>query len=129
MLNIFTLFLSLILFLLVIWIIIPAPASFIWLLAIGAGEWSLWIAIISLLIILSGIFFLFTGGGKLWFVSVIFSLFTLCISLYPFFSSLKAAQNENISLSFGEYFSGLIGDDFSSNNFTTQTFTEVDGKD
>ena len=130
MLKFFTIFLSLSIFSIVIWIVVPAPATIIWLLSVGASEWSLWFAILSLLIIILSICVLIFGGGdKLWFVSLIFSVISLIISLYPFFSSIKTAKDQNVSLSIGEYFSGLKGDDFSNEPFTTHTFARVDGKD
>ncbi|CAN5385066.1 hypothetical protein BH10ACI1_BH10ACI1_31200 [soil metagenome] len=129
MLKFFIPFLSLSVFSIVIWIIIPAPANFIWLLAVGAGEWSLWFAIISLLIIVFCIFSLIFSGEKFWIYSLILSLASLIISLYPFFSSIETAKEQNILLSFGEYFSGLNFTNNSDKTFTTHTFTKVDGKD
>lgn len=130
MLNAFTIFLSAIVFLIVIWIVVPAPATMIWLLSVGAGEWSLWFAILSFLIIaLSICVLIFGGGNKLWLVTLFFSIISLVISLYPFFSSIKAANNQNVALSMGAYFSGLKGDGFSNEPFTTHTFARIDGKD
>ncbi|MEO6589413.1 MAG: alpha/beta hydrolase fold domain-containing protein [Pyrinomonadaceae bacterium] len=129
MIKVFAACLSLMVFLIVIWIIIPAPSSFIWLLAVGASEWSLWFAIISILIFILAISFLIMGsGGKLWFVSLIFSLAALIISIYPWVSILKTAKDENVNLSMGEYFSSLKFQN-SLEPFTTHTFSNVDNKD
>ncbi len=112
-----------------IWIIVPAPSGLFWLVAIVAGEWSLWLAITAFLIISASLYFLiFAGGEKLWLVSLSLSLFVLCISLYPLTSVLKLAKSEHISLSVGEYFSGLSFNN-STPDFTTHTFASVDGKD
>lgn len=127
MLKILSLILSLSAFLAAIWIIIPAPAYFLWLVSVAASEWSLWLAMISLLAIILSIYILFSGDGKLSIFTLIISLAALIISLYPFFSVLSLAKENKVSLSFVEYFSGLSGDN--SAEFTTHTFANVDGKD
>ncbi len=127
MLKILSLILSLSAFLAAIWIIIPAPAYFLWLVSVAASEWSLWLAIISLLAIILSVYILFSGDGKLPIFTLIISFAALIISLYPFFSVLSLAKEQNVSLSFGKYFSGLSGD--TSAEFTTQIFANVDGKD
>ena len=87
-------------------------------------------AILSILIIIPiSYFLLFSGGDKFWIVPLIFSFISLIISLYPLFSSIKTAREQNVSLSIGEYFSGLKGVEFSNEPFTTHTFARVDGKD
>jgi acetyl esterase/lipase len=116
-------------FLAAIWIIIPAPAYFIWLFSVAASEWSLWIGAFSLIAIIFCICVPFFGGdGKLWIFSLIFASAALIISLYPLFSVLSLANEQNVSLSISEYFSALKGDNSSAENFTTHPFANVDGK-
>ena len=129
MLKIPAFILSLFLCLAAIWIVVPAPAYNIWLFSVAASEWSLWLGAIALIaIILSVCVPLFGKGGKLWIASLIISSFALIFSIYPFFSVWQLANRENVSLSFGEYFSGLRNENSSNNDFTTQTFANVDGK-
>lgn len=117
-------------FLLVVWIIIPAPTYFVWLLSIAAGEWSLWLGIFAFLLIILSIYFLIFGGDvKFWTLTLGFSLAAFFISLYPLLSSLKVAKENNVSLSITEYFSGLKFEKSPENSFTTRTFANVDGKD
>ncbi len=128
MLKITALILSLSAFLAAIWIIIPAPAYSIWLISVAASEWSLWLAAISLLAIILSVYILYSGGGKLSIFTLIISLAALIFSLYPFFSVLSLANENKVSLSLGEYFSGLKNDNFSA-DFATRTFANIDGKD
>ncbi len=122
--------LSLSSFLIVVWIIIPAPAYTIWLISVAASEWSLWFAVLSLLLIIFSIYILiFVGTDKLSIASAVLSITTFFISLYPFFSSIKIAAQENVSLSFSEYFSGLKNVSSSNKTFTTHKFANVDGRD
>ena len=64
-----------------------------------------------------------------WIVSLITSLCALGISVYPLFSVLELAKEKNVTLLFGEYLSGLNGNNFSDEPFTTHTFAVVDGQD
>ena len=128
MLKAVSLFLSLIAFLVVIWIIVPAPAYFIWLFSVAASEWSLWLGGLSLIAIVFSICVpLFDSSGKFWIVSLIIAFAALTISLYPLLSIVRLANEQNVALSFIEYFSGLKSNN-SARAFTTQTFASVDGK-
>ena len=129
MIKILSLTLSLILFLIVIWIIVPAPAYFIWLVSVAASEWNLWFGIISLSVMICSLCFaVFGEGGKIWTASLIISFAVFVISLYPLISVLKLANEQQVSLSLREYFSGLH---FVTSNETLQTYTfaTVEGKD
>ena len=129
MLKITIFILSLTAILAAIWIIIPAPAYNVWLFSVAASEWSLWIGVISLIAIAVSSFVLLSeSGGKLWIASLLFSIIALVISVYPFLSVRQLAQRENVSLSFGEYFSRFKNADNSEKEFTTKTFTKIDGK-
>ena len=129
MLNKGLLILSVGVFLAAIWIIVPAPAYNIWLFSVAASEWSLWLGLIAVFIIAGVGVSIFKHDGKLWILSLIFAVATLLISLYPFFSVKQLAQEQNVALSFGEYFSGLTNDAISGQDFTTRTFANVGGQD
>jgi len=128
--NVLPLLLNLFALLAVIWIIVPAPAYNIWLFSVAASEWSLWLGALALIGI---ILCLFNRGGNLWIASLIIGSVALIISLYPLFSVVSMAREQNVSLSLGRYFDGLWKRNTSSNNdakdFTTYTFTQVGGKD
>lgn len=130
MLKIFALASSLFIFLIVVWIVVPAPAYFVWLLSVAAGEWSLWFGIFSLALIIASVYFLIFGAdAKFWAVTLLFSLAAFLISIYPLFSSLKVARENNVSLSMTEYFSGLKLKRSNGNSFSTRVFANVDGRD
>jgi len=126
--KIFLMLLSLSVFSIVVWIVVPAPHAFLWLLSIGGGEWSLWFAVLSFLIIAASILALIFTGEKTFLASAIISIFSLAISLYPLFSSLKVAKENNVELSLNEYFSALKFND-PPQNFTTHSFATVDGQE
>lgn len=129
MLKVFSLILSLVTFLSVIWIIIPAPDYRIWLFSVAASEWSLWLGLISVIAIIISICVpIFGETTNLWIVSLIVSVASLFISLYPLFSALPVANEQNVSLSVSEYFGGLNGAS-SAKDFTTHTFATIDGQD
>src|SRR6185295_697459 len=108
----------------------PAPAYDIWLFSVAASEWSLWLGAFALiLIVFSSCTVIYGGKGKLWIASIFLSIFAFIISLYPLFSVFKFAKDQNVSLSFEEYLSGLKGDNYSAGDFTTRTFANIDGKE
>jgi len=112
-----------------IWIVVPAPAPAIWLFAVAASEWSLWIAIVALCCIVSGLFYLILGdGGRASLLSVIFASIAVGISLYPFASMYQIANENGVSLSFSRYFSGVTTSAKVA-DFTTHSFTTVEGTD
>lgn len=118
----------------VIWIVVPAPAYQIWRLSVGASEWSLWFGAFALFGIVSGLFSRrFNGKGKLWLVSSVIGGLAFIISLYPLFSVLTIAREQNVSLSLKTYFNGIWKEHNSSTNelknFTTYTFVQEDGDD
>lgn len=115
----------------VIWIIVPAPAYQIWLFSVAVSEWSLWFGALALFGIIGGLFSRrFNGKGKLWFASSAIGSLAFIISLYPLFSVLSLAREQNISLSLKTYFNGIWKENNSSanesKNFTTYTFAQTD---
>ncbi len=130
MVKIFTAILSVVVFLSAIWIVVPAPHYYLWLFAVAAGEWSLWLAALGLIAIVFNIYFLLSSNiKKLAFFSLMLSTAALAVSLYPLFSVWNIAAENHVSLSLAEYFSGLTKADSSTQNFTSRVFANVDGKD
>ena len=133
-LNVLPLLLNSTVLLAVVWIILPAPSADIWLFSVAASEWSLWLGALALIGIgCASLTRIFGGKGKLWLVSTAIGSVALMISLYPFFSVVSLAREQNVSLSFRRYFSGFLGKiTFSENEasgFSTYTFASVGGKD
>ncbi len=106
----------------VIWIILPAPSYYIWLYSVAVSEWSLWFGAIALLGILPAIGICVIYKPNIFAVSsLVFGAIAFVISLYPFFGSIKTAQEKNVSLSFTQYFAGLNATE-SVRQFTTEVF-------
>jgi acetyl esterase/lipase len=89
-----------------IWIVVPALSPYLWLYAVAVGEWSLWFALLSLVGIICalGNYFYFKNGFP--FAVSVTCVIALLLALYPLFSSLSAAREKNVALSFTQYFSG-----------------------
>ena len=122
--------LSVIALLSVIWIIVPAPSYYIWLYSVAVSEWSLWFGALALVGIVCALSARFGGrNGNIWLASFFIGGLAFIISLYPFFSVIAAARQENVSLSLKRYLSGLFTNGNSSEiqtkNFTTYTFARV----
>jgi acetyl esterase/lipase len=105
----------------VVWILIPAPHYYVWLYSVAVSEWSLWFGIIALLgIILALLDYGFYKNGVA-IIAVIIGAIAFLISLYPFLTTLAVAREKNVSLSFGQYFSGLTNGK-SNHQFKTYVF-------
>ena len=112
------------------WIVVPAPHPSVWLLAVAASEWSLWLAALALFaIICASAARYFDGGGKMWLASLILGIVALVISLYPLLSIISVARENNISLSSKRYFSRIFTGKTSTENFKTYPFARIDGVD
>lgn len=109
-----------------IWIIVPAPFYNVWLFSVLASEWSFGFGCLAIVGIFCALFSRLKNEKHKWITAFSINLAALIISLYPFFSAYRAAQPANVSLSFGEYFSGFKKDD-SKIEFSTYQFAEIDG--
>lgn len=113
-------------FLSVVWIIIPAPSYYIWLYTVAVSEWSLWFSFVALIAIILGLLgYAFCKSGWFTIVSVAFGTIAFLISLYPLITAYQVARENNISLSFEQYFSGLTNGK-SNNQFKTYIFKTSD---
>jgi acetyl esterase/lipase len=113
-----------------IWILIPAPAYHLWLFAVAASEWSLWLGAIALIgIVCSLLNYTLYSNNKLWIAFLIMNCAAFTISLYPLFSILNLATENNVSLSLTNYFAGLNRlEKKNTNDFKTYTFAEAEGE-
>ncbi len=91
----------------VIWIVVPALSSFLWLYAVAVSEWSLWFALLALAGIFCALGSYFYFKNNFPFVVLIICGAAFLIAIYPYFTSLSTARERNVGLSFAEYFSGL----------------------
>ena len=114
----------------VIWIVVPAPSYYIWLYSVAVSEWSLWfgaLALFGVVCALAARFFY--GNQNVWLASVFIGGLAFVISLYPFFSVISAARQENVSLSLKRYLSGLSANGnpskIQTKDFVTYAFARV----
>ena len=115
-----------------IWIVVPAPAGFIWLLAIAASEWSIWIAIFAFPGIVLGLFrLIFRRAGKATAVALGMAATAFVISLYPLAGTLSVARVNNVELSLSRYFAGVTNLTASRRNEqpATHRFLSIDGRE
>lgn len=133
--DILSLLLTSIALLAVVWIIVPAPSVYVWLLSVAASEWSLWFGASALVGIVVGLLNRMRGGkSKLRLASLLIGSLAFVVSLYPFFTVVSLAREQNVSLSLKRYFGGFFSKiEFSSEdktqNLTTYTFARIDSQD
>lgn len=116
-----SIFLCLIALLSVIWIIFPAPSYYIWLYSVAVSEWSLWFGLFALLGIILAVI---SKSPTVLYFSLLIGGSAFLISLYPYFSSLSAAKEKGIPLSFGQYFAALTGGKQKEISFQTRVFSQ-----
>jgi acetyl esterase/lipase len=108
----------------VIWIIFPAPSYYIWLYSVAVSEWSLWFVLFA---VSSVIFAALSKNPTVLYSTIIIGFITCVISLYPYFTSLSAANEKNVTLSFSRYFAAIIGEKQKEIPFQTRVFATNNG--
>ncbi len=127
MLNVFALLSGATALLATVWIVVPAPAYEVWLLSVGASEWSLIFGTLGVVCIASSMFVRAGDAhGRAWRWSLGLGVLAVALSLYPPASALRVAREEGVSLSLREYVAG-IRDEMRPGGFTTHAFATVDG--
>ncbi len=106
----------------VIWIIVPALSYNVWLFSVAASEWSFAFGALAVFGIVCALIY---GRGKIKLVSALTGATALSIALYPFFSALSAARENDVSLSLNQYAKGFwkSGDE---NRIEKETFAFAD---
>jgi acetyl esterase/lipase len=110
----------------VMWIIFPAPSYYIWLYSVAVSEWSLWFGLIA---ILSVIFAALSKAPTVLYSTIIAGVITCVISFYPYFTSLSAANEKNVTLSFRQYFNAIVGVKPKDVQFQTRVFATTNNID
>lgn len=118
-----------------VWIVVPAPSHSLWLVAVAASEWGLYLAALGAFGVLCGLAARATGGGMLWLPSLVAGCLAIIFGLYPLGSALLAARSRGVSLSLRQYIAGFVGrvnGELSvdkTGSFTTHTFATVEGQE
>jgi len=101
---------------LTVWIVAPPPSTVFWIIALGAGEWSLWPGALGLIGAVLGVQVLRRGGadalrGVRWVagLAAAFGLAAVAFSLVPLVTTLPVARENEVRLSLGEYLFGVPG--------------------
>lgn len=113
-----------------VWIVLPAPAYFLWLISVLASEWSLAFGALGVVGCLCSLLVRAVGGGRLWLLPAGAGGLAVLIALYPLASGLRAAHANGVSLSLRQYVSGAASasDGDAAVSVTTYTFANVAGK-
>jgi acetyl esterase/lipase len=112
--------------LITLWIVVPAPLYQLWLVAVGASEWSLWFGALGLTG--AGFALVAFAAGSRWpaVVAVTLGLLAAVFALIPPFRSQPVARANTIRLSLGRYIFGSDRQSFGSPE--TRSFAMVDGQ-
>lgn len=111
-----------------VWIVSPAPAYDLWLLAVAAGEWSVWLGVLACFGVACGLIARRMNARTwAWRAAVGCGLPAIVLSFVPLLTSLKAAGEHGVSLSLAEY---VAGSTYAADGrgFATHTFAVVDGE-
>jgi acetyl esterase/lipase len=114
--------------LLTIWIVVPAPSFFVFQVAVGASEWSLWFGAVGLagagLSLLAGA----AGSGRAAWLALSLGVAAVGLSLIPPLESWRVARENRVELSPGQYLFGSQDDHNAGVERTTETFATVEGQ-
>lgn len=99
--------------LLTIWIVVPAPVQRLWMVALGASEWSLWFGALGLLGVVFSLLVLSAraaaaDGRTLAWIALALGILSIVCAMYPPLSAWRAAREQNLHLSLGQYFFGSL---------------------
>ncbi len=89
-------------------IIVPAPTYYLWMVAVAASEWSVWLVLSGLVTFLCGATALsIDRRSKAARLSIAFSLVTLICASLPVVEAYRVAGREGVSLSWSRYLFGV----------------------
>lgn len=109
-------------FLLTIWIVAPALSYWLWLVAVGASEWSLWLGALGLTGVCFTLLARLAGARRgLTRLALALGIISILLSLIPPLTSLREARARNLSLSVRRYIFGTRAG--APNGRAPQTFT------
>ncbi len=89
-----------------LWIVVPAPAYQLWLVAVVASEWSLWFGAIGLIGAGLSLFALMRGSHRVIALVVVLGLLAAVLALIPPLQAWRVAQANDVHLSLRRYVFG-----------------------
>ncbi len=101
-----------------VWIVVPAPAYQLWLEAVAASEWSLWLGALGL--IGAGLSVLAFAAGSRWMagVALVLGILAGVLALSPLIQARRVAQANGVQLSLQRY---VFGSSETASNIAPQT--------
>jgi len=125
-LALLSLMLSALALLVTMWIVVPAAHTFLWLVAVGASEWSLWLGAFGFAGALLGLISLTRKKSRKGIVACAFGLLTVALALYPPLAVYKLAKANEVELSLARYTFGSKIEN--SNPPQLFTFSTINGQ-
>ena len=117
-------------FLLTIWIVLPAPLYDLWLVAVGASEWSLWLGALGALGACFSLLTRIVGGSRrLSTVALALGGLSVLLSLYPPLSAWREARARHLPLSLHRYVFGTEAGASAKSATQKFTYATVDGRE
>ncbi len=108
-----------------LWVVVPALTGWLWALAVGASEWSIWFGLLGLIGAMLGIAARSAGSRWAWAVALMLGVFAVVIAAVPPWQAVRVARANDVPLSLGQYVSGR---DLRSVEPQTVQFATVDGQ-
>ncbi len=113
---------------LTLWIVVPAPLSRLWLVAVGAGEWSLWFGALGFLGVGLGLLASAAGARVPAWAALAAGVLAVAFAMYPPLSAWRVARANGVELSLREYLFGALKQDGARIIPQTITFAEVNSQ-
>jgi acetyl esterase/lipase len=89
------------------WIVVPAPLYSLWLVAVGASEWSLWFGALGLAGVGLSLLARAAGISRGWaWLALMTGALSVLLSLFPPLNAWRVAGGRDLQLSLRRYFSG-----------------------
>lgn len=89
-----------------LWIVVPAPNRWLWMVSLGASEWSLWFGLAGVIGASLGAVVLRRGGAIIGWLSILLGIGAVVLALIPAVQAWRVASRERVSLSVGRHFLG-----------------------
>jgi acetyl esterase/lipase len=88
-----------------LWIVVPAPTTRLWILSVGATEWSLWFGLAGLLGAAVAAVALRLGSRVLGLIGIASGLIAMILAAIPPLQAARVAAREDVSISLRRFFS------------------------
>lgn len=111
-----------------IWIVVPALSFWLFEVAVGASEWSLWFGALGLLGAVLSLLARIAGSRRAAWAAFSLGVLAIGLSLIPPLDGWRVARENNIELSLGQYLFGSQDNDTGRVERTTETFATIAGQ-